>query len=207
MSRGLKAEGYEVTWVMEGREGLYQAKEWDWDLIVLDRMLPDLNGLEVLTGVRKSKSTPVLMLTALNMVEHRLEGLDGGADDYLGKPFEFRELLSRLKALARRAYGWRGEVLEHGDLILSPETRRVTKGTVDLTLTAPEFNTLEYLMLRRGRLVERRRLEDLLGDDGEEVLPNTLDVHMHRLRAKIGREVIETKRGQGYLIPELKVSS
>lgn len=101
MLRGLKAEGYEVTWVTEGDEGLYQATEWD--LVVLDRMLPDLDGWRVLGGIRKAKTTPVLMLTALNMVEHRLEGLDGGADDYLGKPFEFREPLSRLRALARRA--------------------------------------------------------------------------------------------------------
>lgn len=200
IARGLRGEGFVVTWVVEGSEGLYQAREWEWDLIVLDRMLPDMEGIAVLAELRKSKATPVLMLTALNMVEHRLEGLESGADDYLGKPFEFRELLARLKALARRAYGLQGSELRHGDLRLDPENRRVVRSDKALSLSASEFSTLEYLLLRRGKVVSRRRLEDLLGDDGQEISDNTLDVHMHRLRSKIGEGVIQTKRGQGYLI-------
>jgi DNA-binding response OmpR family regulator len=203
---GLCAVGYDVHWEQAGDGGLYLAAEWDWDVVILDRLLPGKDGLEVLRDLRKRKSVPVLMLTALNTLDHRLQGLDSGADDYLGKPFEFSELLARLRALARRAYGLVEKEIRYADLCVRPETGRALRGGGDLLLTPLEFRVLEYLLLRKGKVVSRRRLEDLLASDSGDILPNTLDVHMHRLRTKIGNDIVKTRRGQGYLIPDLDKS-
>lgn len=203
ISDGLLAVGYDVRWERNGDTGIYLAKEWDWDIVILDRLLPKRDGLEVLRELRQSKSDPVLMLTALNTLDHRIEGLDLGADDDLGKPFEFSELLARVRALVRRAYGIVGKELRHGALSVLPEAGRVFRDKEDLLLTPSEFRTFEFLLLRKGKVVSRRRLEDLLVAGGGDILPNTLDVHMHRLRAKVGNNIILTRRGQGYLIPRL----
>jgi len=204
ISDGLLAVGYDVRWERSGDSGVYLAREWEWDIVILDRLLPEKDGLDVLRELRRTKSVPVLMLTALNTLDHRIEGLDLGADDYLGKPFEFNELLARLRALTRRAYGLVGREFHYGELRVLPETGRVLRNGEDLLLTNTEFRTLEYLLLRKGKIVSRRRLEDQLVADGGDILPNTLDVHMHRLRAKVGNKVILTRRGQGYLIPQLE---
>ena len=199
---GLESVGYHVHWLSNGDDGLYQAQEWDWEVIILDRMLPGTNGMEVLRQLRRKKSVPVLMLTALNTLKHRVEGLDVGADDYLGKPFEFAELIARVRALARRTYGPVDEGVRLKGKQFRLDNGRVFCDDEDLRLSSAEFKTLEYLLLRRGRIVSRRKLEDLLAADGGDILPNTLDVHMHRLRSKIGRSLIETRRGQGYIISE-----
>jgi DNA-binding response OmpR family regulator len=192
-----------VRWERAGDEGLYQALEWEWDVVVLDRLLPELNGIAILEKLRTAKTTPVLMLTALDTVGDRLEGLDSGADDYLGKPFDMREFLARVRALCRRAAGAAPGDLRYGDLRVSLENQQVFRGEEEISLSRKELQTLIFLLARRGRLVSRLTLEDLLAEDDEvEILPNTLDVHMHRLRAKVGREVIQTRRGQGYFIPE-----
>jgi len=199
---GLLTIGYEVHWEKSGKAGLYQAEHWEWDVVILDRMLPEKEGIAVLQDLRRSKSVPVLMLTALNAPNHRIEGLDGGADDYLGKPFEFAELLARLRAMTRRAYGINNQEIQFQGLLLRSESGQVFRGQEDLMLSSAEFKTLEHLLLRRGSIVSRRRLEDLIAADGGDVLPNTLDVHMHRLRAKIGSGIIQTRRGQGYVIAD-----
>jgi len=191
--------GYEVHWQRCGDEGLYRALEWESDLIILDRMLPGQNGMQVLRNLRKRKDTPVLMLTALNTLQNRIEGLDGGADDYLGKPFELPELLARVRALTRRAFGMADQELRCRDLRLQPTSGRAFRGETEIRLTLAELRTLEFLLLRQGRIVTRMQLEDLLAEDGE-IRSNTLDVHMHRLRGKLGEGIIETRRRQGYLI-------
>jgi DNA-binding response OmpR family regulator len=203
LREALAAAHYTVVWARSGREGLYQAIEWEWDLIVLDRLLPELDGMSVLQKIRAAKSTPVLMLTALDTVDNRLEGLDTGADDYLGKPFDLREFLARVKALGRRAYGTGQGELTHGSLRLSLEEGRAFLREKELSLTRKEFQSLQFLLTRRGRVVTRMALEDLLAEGGEvDIQPNTLDVHMHRLRSKVGPAIIQTRRGQGYIIPE-----
>jgi len=200
--RGLEMHGYEVVWIVDGRDGLYQAAEWDYDLIILDRLLPGMDGIEVLERLRRRKATPILMLTALNTVDHRLQGFDGGADDYLGKPFELVELLARVKALVRRSYGMVGRELRHGPLRLELEPRRAFLGRHALELTSAEFRTLEFLLLRKGVIVTRRQLEDVLSAGEREIMPNALEVHIHRLRKKVGAGMIETVRGRGYRISD-----
>jgi len=196
----LEAARYSVRWERAGEEALYYALEWDWDLIILDRLLPEVDGLEILQQVRAAKETPILMLTALDTIDHRLEGFEHGADDYLGKPFEIRELISRVQALIRRAFGMRQSELQHGELRLLPAAGQAYLGERELELTQAEFQTLEFLLMRKGRVVSRLQMEDLLGD-GRDIQQNALDVHMHRLRRKIGHDVIKTRRGLGYLIP------
>lgn len=199
----LERAGYTVNWQRCGDEGLYRALEWESDLIVLDRMLPGKNGIQILKELRKKKDTPVLMLTALNTLQHRIEGLDHGADDYLGKPFELPELLARVRALTRRAFKMDGQQLCNGDLRLLSGSGRVFRGDTEIRLTPAELLTLEFFLLRLGRIVTRMQLEDLLAED-DEIRTNTLDVHIHRLRGKLGDELIETRRRQGYLMKKIK---
>lgn len=199
---GLKKHGFEVEWVLNGREALYQASEWEWDLIILDRLLPELDGMLILQKIRQRKSTPILMLTALNTLDHRLEGFDEGADDYLGKPFELSELLARVNALARRSYRMERRELIYGRLRLNADTQQVFQVDQEIELTAGEFRTLEFLLMRKGRIVTRRQLEDVLAEGERDIMPNTLEVHIHRLRKKVGAAIIETVRGRGYRIPE-----
>ena len=199
----LERHGYRVRWERDGRDGLYRAREWDPDLVILDRMLPGLSGMDVLEGLRRKKRTPVLMLTALNTAENRVEGLETGADDYLGKPFDLAELLARIRALLRRSADMADEQLRCGDLRLLPFSRQVFRGERELTLTPVEYDTLELLLQRRGRVVSRLLIEDrMTGGEDRDVPPGALDVHMHRLRKKVGADLIRTRRGQGYLIQE-----
>jgi len=198
----LSEEGYTVEWIRRGDLGLYRATEWEADLVILDRMLPSMDGFSILKSLRKTKNTPVLMLTALNTLEHRLEGLDAGADDYLGKPFELPELLSRVRALLRRSYGSSSEILEHDGLRIDLSTQRVWLMGEEIALTRSEFITLEVLLRKKGRPVSRKILEDYLYRDLDEISPNALDVHIHRIRKKLGNQLIVTRRGVGYEIPD-----
>lgn len=197
---GLEKNGFDVVWVLNGREALYQASEWDWDLIILDRRLPELDGMQILKKLRRIKTTPILMLTAQNSLDDRVEGLTEGADDYLGKPFELSELLARVNALARRSYSIGGKELRAGELRLDPNTQEVFSGEALIDLTAGEYRTLEFLLLRKGRIVTRRQLEDVLAAGERDIQPNALEVHVHRLRKKVGNGIIQTVRGSGYRI-------
>jgi len=196
----LEEEGFGVHWEKGGSEGLYRAKEWDYDLIILDRMLPGLDGIGVLKQLRIRKRMPVLMLTALNTLQNRLEGLDGGADDYLGKPFELPELFARIRALLRRSSDWNEVGLEHRDVRLDPVAQKVYKGGAEVGLTASELDTVELLMSRKGKLVAKRILEDRLHEDSAEYQSNSLEVHIFRIRSKLGKDFIQTRRGLGYMI-------
>ncbi len=197
--KALMEEGFAVECAPSGDEGLYLAREWDFDLVILDRLLPGLDGIEVLKRLRGERRIPVLMLTALNSTEDRVEGLEAGADDYLGKPFDLRELVARIRALIRRAYELPENGLKVGDLSFDLQTHSARRGDEPIELSASEWKILELLLLRRGRIVSRQSLEDHLCESQGDLSPNALEVHIHRLRQKVGKSLIQTRRGQGYV--------
>lgn len=198
--RALRKEEYAVDWAADGEEGLFKAQTADYDAIVLDVMMPKLDGWEVLARLRASKSTPVLMLTARDASRDRVRGLDGGADDYVVKPFDVSELLARVRALIRRAKGRAKPHLEIGDIRIETGARSVSRAGVPVTLTAREYNVLEYLALHRGEVVTRTNLYDHLFGEGDDSLSNVIDVHVSNLRKKLGTDIIVTRRGHGYVV-------
>ena len=201
LSRVLRRAGYSVDASEDGEDGLFKALEIDYDAIVLDVMLPRLDGWAVLAKLREKKSTPVMMLTARDATKDRVRGFDTGADDYLVKPFELDELLARLRALIRRSAGKSTPALVIGEVKIDTANRTVTLADKAVTLTAREYSVLEYLALHRGRLVMRTTLYEHLYDDSGDTLSNMMDVLIYNLRNKLGRELITTRRGQGYCIP------
>jgi two-component system OmpR family response regulator len=200
LALALREEGYAVDTAADGEEGLYKAESWDYDAIVLDIMLPGLDGWEVLGRLRRSKKTPVLMLTARDAAPDRVRGLDSGADDYVVKPFDLDELLARRRALIRRAAGQTRNVIEIGELVVDTAARRVTRSGHPIALTAREYALLEFLALHRGQVVTRTALYEHLFDEEDDSLSNLLDVHVSNLRKKLGAELITTHRGHGYSI-------
>jgi len=201
--RGLTREGLAADVATRGEDALWMAQAHDYDAIVLDVMLPGLSGFETCRRLRSSGVwAPVLMLTARDSVEDRVAGLDTGADDYLVKPFAFAELLARLRALGRRGGDERPVVLEVGDLRLDPATRRVSRGSSDIQLSAKEFALLETFMRRPGEVLSRLHLLEHAWDFAYENRSNIVDVYVRRLRMKIdepfGRRSLETVRGAGY---------
>jgi len=200
LAKSLREEGYAVDTAATGDDGLYKAENYDYDALVLDVMLPGLNGWEVLERLRQTKPTPVLILTARDATQDRVRGLDDGADDYLVKPFDLSELLARLRALIRRAAGQRHSQIELGDVVVDTRSRLVTRGGELLPLTAREYAILEYLALHRGELVTRTALYEHLFDESDDSLSNLVDVHVSNIRKKLGRDLITTRRGQGYCI-------
>jgi len=200
LTKALREEGYAVDAAAAGDEGLYKGESYDYDAIVLDIMLPRLDGWEVLERLRKQKQTPVLLLTARDGTKDRVRGLDAGADDYLVKPFDLPELLARLRALIRRAAGQGRPQIEVGGVLIDTRARSVTRAGQPVTLTAREYAILEYLALHRGEVVTRTALYDHLFDEHEDTLSNLLDVHIFSIRKKLGRDLITTRRGYGYSI-------
>jgi two-component system OmpR family response regulator len=200
LARALRKEGYAVDTATNGVDGLHAATVADYDAVVLDVMLPRLDGWEVLARLRQLKATPVLMLTARNLSADRVRGLDAGADDYLIKPFDRSELFARLRALIRRGAGRAHSVLDLGEVQVDTVARRVTRSGVPVALTAREFVLLEYLALHRGEVVTRTALYEHLYDESDGTLSNILDVHVSNLRKKLGQEMIVTRRGHGYAI-------
>lgn len=201
LASSLREEEYAVDTAADGGEGLYLAKEWEYDCIVLDGMLPVMDGWEVLQKLREEKKTPVLMLTARDAVPDRIRGLDAGADDYLVKPFNLDELLARLRALIRRTSGEASSVINLESVTIETAGKTISKDGKTVSLTAREYVLLEYLALNRGRVVSRAELYEHLFDSEEDTLSNLLDVHVSNLRKKLGAELIATRRGLGYLIP------
>jgi two-component system, OmpR family, response regulator len=203
LRRGLSEEGYSADVARTGEDALWMARSVEYDAIVLDLMLPELDGFEVCRRLRDSGVwTPVLMLTARDGVEDRVAGLDAGADDYLPKPFSFAELLARLRALARRGAAERPAVLEVGSLRLDPATHQVWRGEVELRLSAKEFALLETFMRRPGRVLSRGQLLEHAWDFAYENRSNVVDVYVRYLREKVDRPFglaqLETVRGAGY---------
>ena len=200
LAKALREESYAVDTAADGEEGLFKARSWDYDAIVLDVMLPRLDGWELLRRLRQSKSTPVLMLTARDAARDRVRGLDTGADDYVVKPFDLHEVFARLRALIRRTAGQPRNVIEVGPVVLDIGARRVTRDGQQVALTAREYALFEFLTVHRGSVVSRTALYEHLFDEDEDSLSNLLDVHVSNLRKKLGPDVITTRRGQGYCI-------
>ena len=201
LAKALRETGYAVDTAADGAEGLWKAESWDYDAIVLDVMLPRLDGWAVLQRLRASKKTPVLMLTARDAARDRVRGLDTGADDYVVKPFDLDELFARLRALVRRAAGQARNVIEIGELTIDTASRRVTRAGQTIALTAREYALAEFLALHRGEVVTRTVLYEHLFDEDDDTLSNLLDVHVSNIRKKLGIEFITTVRGQGYCVP------
>ena len=200
LAKAMREEGYVVELADNGSDGLFLAESQDFDALVLDVMLPGLDGWTVLDRLRRSKRTPVLMLTARDHPQDRVRGLDSGADDYLVKPFDLPELLARVRALIRRASGQAVSRWEIRDLEFDTRSRTVRKSGAPVVLTAREFAIVEYLLLHRGEVVSRTQLYEHLWDENEDTLSNLVDVHIFSIRKKLGAEVITTRRGQGYCI-------
>jgi two-component system OmpR family response regulator len=200
LAKALREAGYAVDTAEAGDEGLYKAESYEYDAIVLDIMLPRLDGWEVLQRLRKKKQTPVLLLTARDAHRDRVRGLDIGADDYLVKPFDLAELLARVRALIRRAAGQARSDIELGDVFIDTRSRSVTRAGQHVALTAREYAILEYLALHRGEVISRTVLYDHLFDENDDTLSNLVDVHVFSIRKKLGHDLITTRRGQGYSI-------
>jgi two-component system OmpR family response regulator len=201
--RGLREEGMAADVAVKGEDALWMAGSTSYDAIILDVMLPGINGFDACRRLREEGVwAPVLMLTARDGVDDRVAGLDGGADDYLTKPFSFAELLARLRALVRRGPVERPTVLAVGDLHLDPAARRVWRGDTDITLSAKEFALLETFMRRPGEVLDRLQLLEHAWDYDYENRSNVVDVYVRYLREKVDRpfgvESIETVRGAGY---------
>ncbi|MBK8040728.1 MAG: response regulator transcription factor [Verrucomicrobiaceae bacterium] len=201
LSRALREDGYAVDTAEDGEDGRFKALECDYDAIVLDWMLPVMSGLEVLKALRAKKQTPVLMLTAKTAVNHRIEGLNHGADDYLAKPFDINELRARLRALIRRSAGQARDQIVIGNVSVDTWGKVVSLDGQPMILTAREYALVEYLALRRGKMVSRTELYEHLFDENEDSLSNLLDVRVSLVRKKLGMDFIQTRRGQGYCIP------
>jgi DNA-binding response OmpR family regulator len=203
LARGLEADGFAVDVVHDGVDGLWRAQEVAYDAIVLDLMLPGMNGFRVCRTLREAEVwTPILILTAKDGELDETEALDTGADDYLTKPFSHLVLVARLRALLRRGAPARPAVIEVGDLRLDPAGRRCWRGEVEITLTAREMSVLEHLVRHAGQVVSKRDVLDHVWDDDFEGDPNIVEVYVRYLRKKVdipfGRASIETVRGSGY---------
>ncbi len=200
LAHALREEGYAVDTAADGEDGLYKAREVNYDAIVLDVMLPRLDGWEVLRRLRVEKKTPVLLLTARDRSADRVRGLDTGADDYLVKPFDLPELLARLRAIIRRSASEARSVIEIGDVTVDIAARTVLHKKKPVVLTAREYSLVEFLALHRGEVVTRTQLYEHLFDENDDSLSNLLDVHVSNVRKKLGHDFIATRRGHGYCI-------
>jgi len=196
----LREENYAVDTARDGEEGLYKARTTSYDGIILDGMLPALDGWELLRRLRPDKTTPVLMLTARDAVPDRVRGLDCGAVDYLTKPFDSDELLARVRALLRRDRGHASSLLTLGETVVDTAARTVRRAGKPVALTPREYALVEYLALRRGAVVSRTELYEHLFDESDDTLSNLLDVHVCNIRRKLGFGFITTRRGHGYVI-------
>ncbi|HEX4963898.1 MAG TPA: response regulator transcription factor [Thermoanaerobaculia bacterium] len=205
LQKGLSRAGYAVDTAQDGREGLWLATENEYDVIVLDLMLPEIDGLSVLEKLRgQGKETHVLILSAKDLVEDRVAGLSRGADDYLVKPFSFDELLARLQALVRRSYHAKNPLIRLGELEVNTAARRVSYAGRPVPLTPREYSLLEVLVLRAGEVVSRRELWERLYEFDSEAASNVVDVLVYSLRKKLDprnpQSVVKTRRGLGYLV-------
>lgn len=198
--RALRDDGYAVDGCADGETGLYNALNYEYDALVLDLMLPKVDGWQILAKLRPARKTPVLVLTARDAVRDRVRGLDEGADDYLVKPFDLDELLARLRALIRRSANQVDSRLQLGDVVIDIAARTVTLRSQPVALTAREYALVEFLALHRGKVITRSTLYEHLFDENDVTLSNLLDVHVSNVRKKLGHDFILTRRGHGYSI-------
>jgi len=207
IKRGLKEEGYAVDAAYDGEQGLFLATTNDYDLILLDRMLPRLDGVAVCRKLKEKKpAAPVIMLTAKNTVQDKVNGLDSGADDYITKPFAFEELLARVRAILRKKGPQAPTRLQAADLALDLLTHSVTRGGREIDLTAKEYSLLEYLMRNKNTIVTRTMISEHVWDIDFDTFTNVIDVYINYLRNKIDsgcdKKLIQTVRGRGYILKE-----
>jgi DNA-binding response OmpR family regulator len=205
LARGLREQSYAVDVAQTGNDGLYQSSINDYDLIVLDVLLPERDGFEVCRELRaRGSATPILMLTARAAVDDRLTGFDAGADDYLTKPFSFRELLARIRALLRRDSRLHPDIFEIEDLVIDSASHRVSRANREIQLTAKEYALLEHLARHAGRLISRSEIAAHVWDDNFDPFSNTIEVYINRLRKKIdgghATKLLHTRRGEGYIL-------
>lgn len=204
IKKGLEQEAFAVDLAFTGNEGYDLAASENYDLIILDVMLPEMTGIEICQKLREQQiHTPILMLTARGQVSDKVEGLNSGADDYLTKPFAFEELLARIKALSRRPKNSTGSTYTVSDLSLNTLTYEVKRGDKKINLSSKEFSLLEYLMRNSGQVVSKDQIIEHVWDYDADILPNTVEVFIGYLRNKLGRpDMIKTVRGFGYKIGE-----
>jgi two-component system copper resistance phosphate regulon response regulator CusR len=205
IAKGLREQAYAVDIAGDGEQALYLAAVNAYDLVILDVMLPRKDGHQVARELRHGGfHAPILMLTARDAVDDRVAGLDSGADDYLTKPFDFKELLARLRALSRRPAGVRPQVVKIGDLTLDTGRHAAERSGRPVSLTAKEYALLEFLVLNEGRVVGREQIAQHVWDESFDPLSNVIDVYIKRLRAKLDagyrRRLIQTRRGEGYIL-------
>lgn len=203
IKQALKVQAHAVDVANSGDEGLEQALSEDYDLIILDRMLPELDGIEILSKLRSERvTTPILMLTAKGQLDDKITGLDAGADDYLVKPFSFEELFARMRALSRRPAQVTTTVLQLDDLVLDPKTLAVSRDNRAIKLSTKEFALLEYLLRHQNEIISKEQLVTHVWDYDADVLPSTVEVHIKHLRDKIDApfktKLLHTHRGFGY---------
>ncbi len=203
LQTALKQQGFAVDWMRDGRSAGVALQSSPFDVVLLDLGLPHRDGIDVLRDLRKrGDATPVIILTARDEVQHRIAGLDAGADDYVVKPFDLDEVTARMRSVLRRAQGRGDSTIEHGDLCLDTAARTVQRNGVPVALSAHEYSVLEALLQRPGAVLSRAQLEDRLYGWEEPIGSNAIEVYVHGLRRKLGSDAIRTLRGVGYFIPK-----
>ncbi|OYW73182.1 MAG: DNA-binding response regulator [Verrucomicrobia bacterium 12-59-8] len=200
LAEAMRGEGYAVDEAADGDDGLFKALEIDYDLIICDVMMPVHDGFELLRRLRKVKKTPVLMLTARNKVQDRIQGLDTGADDYLAKPVDLNELAARVRALIRRAHGNATPVITIRNVEIDTAAQTVKVAGQPIALRGREYALLEFCVQHRGKIITRTQLYEHLHDENDTPMSNLVDVHVFNLRKKLGQDFIVTHRGRGYSI-------
>jgi len=199
----LEEEEILVDFAVDGEEGLYRVDQWKYDVVILDVMLPKMDGWEILNRLRqRNDRTPVLMLTALDALDDRIRGLNQGADDYLAKPYSEGELLARLRALHRRATGQAKDTINLGCVEVNTANLTVTLSGEHVPLTASQFRIVAYLAERAGTVISRTELGEAITSDDDETLSRVIDVQVYHIRRKLGKDFIQSRRGLGYVIPQ-----
>jgi DNA-binding response OmpR family regulator len=204
LQTALRQAAFAVDWMRDGQSAGTALQTSTFDLVLLDLGLPHRDGIDVLRDLRKrGNATPVIILTARDEIQHRIAGLDAGADDYIVKPFDLDEVTARMRSVLRRAAGRGDPGIQHGDLHLDPVTRRVEREGVPVPLSGHEYAVLEALLQRPGAVLSRTQLEDRLYGWDEPIGSNAVEVYVHGLRRKLGSDVIRTLRGVGYFVPKI----
>jgi two-component system, OmpR family, response regulator len=200
LAQALREDGYAVDEAANGDDGLCKAKSWDYDAILLDLMLPGIDGKTLLSRLRGGKNTPVLVITARDAYQDRIQILDAGADDYVVKPFNLGELLARVRAVIRRSAGNAKSLVTIQNLVLDIAQKCVAIDGKSIVLTAREYAILEFLALRCGQVVTKTQITEHIFDENDDTLSNLIEVHVSNIRKKLGKDLIETRRGMGYII-------
>jgi len=204
LQTALRQGGFAVDWMADGARASAALKTSAFDVVLLDLGLPRRDGIDVLRELRqRGDTTPVIILTARDEIQHRIAGLDAGADDYVVKPFDLDEVMARMRSVLRRAAGRGDSIIQHGDLRMDPAARTIERNGSPVSLSAHEYAVLEALLQRPGAVLSRTQLEDRLYGWDEQIGSNAVEVYIHGLRRKLGSDVIRTLRGVGYFVPKV----